>query len=297
MTSIVDVSSKLGEYMLRGWVRSSLHHCFDHGTDPQALQVLTDRTCSKCSKVPLMRSPTDSTIYFCANCDGGPPSATSSNATARPTKRPAPAQSDGSSSASMDSASHRSRPSTPLTEMSSTLSSPTFAPVLETAEMLRRRQQSDTASAEIGSRLLKGWAMLADECPNTQCYGIPLVRPPKSGPEKDPRKVPCDRNIFLYAKLTTGRVLQECVICHTVYIDAADGSGLQQLAPASSSSRTSPATTARPTTNDLATTPSSGGQNAQVRLCGHNLTRIDNDRLITARRSAASLKITRGCLP
>lgn len=46
--------------------------------------------------------------------------------------------------------------------------------------------------------------MLADECPNTQCYGIPLVRPPKSGAEKDPRKVPRDTHIFLYAKLTQG---------------------------------------------------------------------------------------------
>jgi uncharacterized Zn finger protein (UPF0148 family) len=55
---------------------------------------------------------------------------------------------------------------------------------------MRRRQQSDAASIEIGKRLLKGWAMLADECPNGGCYGIPLVRPPKVGNEKDPRKVP-----------------------------------------------------------------------------------------------------------
>ena len=30
--------------------------------------------------------------------------------------------------------------------------------------------------------------MLADECPNEHCYGIPLVRPPLPG-GKDPRKV------------------------------------------------------------------------------------------------------------
>jgi len=47
--------------------------------------------------------------------------------------------------------------------------------------------------------MLKGWAMLADECPNSSCYGIPLVRPPKVGSEKDPRK--------------------ECVICGNVYVD------------------------------------------------------------------------------
>ena len=45
--------------------------------------------------------------------------------------------------------------------------------------MLQRRAQSDLASAEIGRRLLQGWAMLADECPNDTCYGVPLLRPPK----------------------------------------------------------------------------------------------------------------------
>lgn len=36
--------------------------------------------------------------------------------------------------------------------------------------------------------MLKGWAMLADECPGSDCYGIPLVRPPKAGGSIDPRK-------------------------------------------------------------------------------------------------------------
>ncbi len=131
-----------------------------------------------------MRSPTNSSLYFCANCDGDP-----NTSFAGPLAIHADTASEGTSTASTDITNHESRPSTPLTEMSSALSSPTFAPPVETADMLRRRQQSDAASAEIGKRLLKGWAMLADECPNSQCYGIPLVRPPKSGPEKDPRKV------------------------------------------------------------------------------------------------------------
>lgn len=67
--------------------------------------------------------------------------------------------------------------------------SPIFAPPPETAETRRRREQSDTASSEIGKKLLKGWALLGDECPNEACYGVPLVRPPKSGNDKDPRKV------------------------------------------------------------------------------------------------------------
>jgi|SRR6267142_6775989 len=79
-----------------------------------------------------------------------------------------------------------SRSSTPPTEESHDLSSPTFALPPETEESIRRRQQSDLASAEIGNRLLKGWTMLADECLRSTCYGIPLVRPPKASRDKDP---------------------------------------------------------------------------------------------------------------
>ncbi|KAJ7744524.1 hypothetical protein DFH07DRAFT_834621 [Mycena maculata] len=162
-----DVSEILGQYMLKGW-------------------VLTDRRCptAGCS-VPLMRSPTGRTpvVHFCASCDGGPDSI-----------RPQVPD----SSASVSSSSHFSRSSTPPTEVSSTLSSPVFAPPPLTEESRRRAEQSDAASSAIGQRLLKGWAMLAEECPNVRCFGVPLVRPPKAGGEKDPRK--------------------ECVICGTVYI-------------------------------------------------------------------------------
>ena len=68
------------------------------------------------------------------------------------------------------------------------MDSPLLQPV-DTDTILRRRQQSDRASIEIGNRLLKGWAMLADECPGADCYGVPLVRPPKPGGGRDPRKV------------------------------------------------------------------------------------------------------------
>lgn len=69
------------------------------------------------------------------------------------------------------------------------MESPLLQPIVDTDTILRRRQQSDRASTEIGNRLLKGWAMLADECPNVECYGVPLVRPPKTVGGKDPRKV------------------------------------------------------------------------------------------------------------
>ncbi|KAG1779806.1 hypothetical protein EV702DRAFT_965449 [Suillus placidus] len=187
-TSIVDVSSKLGEYMIKGW-------------------VLTDTTCPSpvCCGVPLMRSPNNGSpvIHFCVNCNGSQQCKEPSNPTSM--------QSNPSSTDSSSTYESNSRPSTPPTELSSALSSPTFAPPIDTEETIRRRQQSDRASAEIGKRLLKGWAMLGDECPNIRCYGVPLVRPPKGGDERDPRK--------------------ECVICGTVYVtDVSEG--WQRLVPA-----------------------------------------------------------------
>ena len=100
-----------------------------------------------------------------------------------------PEQQHSSRSPSFASSTHYSRSLTPPTEESHGPGSPTFALPAETEESIRRRQQSDFASAEIGNRLLKGWAMLADECPRSTCHGIPLVRPPKTGRDKDPRKV------------------------------------------------------------------------------------------------------------
>ncbi|KAJ7638736.1 hypothetical protein FB45DRAFT_410623 [Roridomyces roridus] len=157
-----DVSQVLAQRMLQGW-------------------VLLDETCPNCHRIPLMRSPKAATpvVLFCASCDAGPESV-----------RPPTAE-------SVSSSSHFSRASTPPTEVSSALSSPVFAPPPVTEESRRRAEQSDIASAEIGRRLLKGYAMLGEICPSDSCFGVPLVRPPKPGGEKDPRK--------------------ECVICGTVY--------------------------------------------------------------------------------
>lgn len=129
---------------------------------------------------------------------------------------------------SVSSSSRPSRASTPPTEFSSTLSSPTFAPPVETAESIRRRQQSDTASAEIGKRLLKGWAMLAEECPNSRCFGVPLVRPPKAGGGKDSKKVHHNDTLWIARQLNT-TTSQECVICHGVYVSERDASGYEHL--------------------------------------------------------------------
>ncbi|KAI6034215.1 hypothetical protein BKA83DRAFT_4186634 [Pisolithus microcarpus] len=164
---MTDVPSKLGELMVQGW-------------------VLTDNPCPApdCGGVPLLRSPKgqELVVQHCVSCDRSPSDAN---------------QIQSQPSSTVSSASHASRPSTPPTEVSSNLSSPTFAPPVETEEMRRRRQQSDNASTEIGKRLLKGWAMLGEECPNSRCYGIPLVRPPTKNGVKDTRK--------------------ECVACGTVH--------------------------------------------------------------------------------
>ncbi|KAH9963219.1 hypothetical protein BC827DRAFT_1129130 [Russula dissimulans] len=164
MSQVIDISDNFGKLLLGGW-------------------TLSDRTCPTegCRGIPLLRSPEGQipATWFCPNCGGDE------------VRNPDIGQSEHQhpSSPSLASSTHYSRSSTPPTEESHDPSSPTFALPVETEESIRRRQQSDFASAEIGYRLLKGWAMLADECPKSTCYGIPLVRPPKTGRDKDPRKV------------------------------------------------------------------------------------------------------------
>ncbi|KAJ7179243.1 hypothetical protein C8R46DRAFT_1159888 [Mycena filopes] len=141
--------------------------------------------------VPSMRSPTGKTpvVHFCASCDGSPDCTRSFFA------RLWTVSSDPHSHSS-----HLSRTSTPPTEISSTLSSPVFALPAETEESRRRREQSDQASAAIGQRVL-----------TSRCFGVPLVRPPKAGGEKDPRK--------------------ECVVCGIVYVTEVDWAGRERLVP------------------------------------------------------------------
>jgi hypothetical protein len=70
-----------------------------------------------------------------------------------------------------------SRVSTPPTEISDTLSSPTFAPPPNPQEIMHRRAQSDMASAEIGKLMLVGRCWLRN-VPTNLVMGS-LVRPPK----------------------------------------------------------------------------------------------------------------------
>jgi hypothetical protein len=70
MSQVIDVSSKLGEYMLKGWVWSSPFRSAQSLTP--TLQVLTDRICpTTACNVPLLRSPNGAPLpstYLCANC-------------------------------------------------------------------------------------------------------------------------------------------------------------------------------------------------------------------------------------
>lgn len=120
--------------------------------------VMTNNACDTCA-IPLMRTPRyqEPRKEICVNCNNADQASTSH-------------ASDTFSPQEL---------STPATDLSSELSQPAFVD-LDTEQITRRRAQSDTASAEIGRRLLQGWTMLADECPRSTCYGIPLVRPPKS---------------------------------------------------------------------------------------------------------------------
>ncbi|QRV91084.1 Cytochrome C oxidase subunit VIIc [Ceratobasidium sp. AG-Ba] len=95
-----------------------------------------------------------------------------------------------SSASSTAGGQPQSRVSTPATDVSPPRT-PEFVLPPPTPETLRRRAQSDRASSEIGARMLKGWAMLSEECMNDDCWAIPLVRPPRARPgaQPDPRKV------------------------------------------------------------------------------------------------------------
>lgn len=90
---------------------------------------------------------------------------------------------------SQSSASRLSRSSTPPTEVSEASTHSDFELPPETDDMRQRREQSDRASSELGKRLLQGWTMLGDECPNEGCYGVPLVCTPRATGAADPGKV------------------------------------------------------------------------------------------------------------
>jgi len=179
------------------------YFCVLIAVNANAHQVLTDQSCpTPGCMVPLLRSPRGRTpvTTLCVKCSEEAPPGTffvyqiipslKLASASQVSSAPAPSASDISSEA------HDSRPSTPPTEVSDTSSLQDLEPPPESDVSRRRREQSDSASSEIGKRLLKGWAMLADECPNDTCFGVPLVRPPKVGGDISPRKVRLDIDVI-----------------------------------------------------------------------------------------------------
>eukprot|EP00727_Mastigamoeba_balamuthi_P009799 m51a1_g5441 hypothetical protein (202) ;mRNA; f:180525-181359 len=61
----------------------------------------------------------------------------------------------------------------------------------------REKSRSDLISEQLGQKLLQGWTMLGECCPNPECPGVPLMR------EKATRKM-------------------LCVACNTTYVVEAD---------------------------------------------------------------------------
>lgn len=49
--------------------------------------------------------------------------------------------------------------------------------IMENEEIrMNRREQTDKATALLGEKMLQGWTLLGEECPNTSCFAIPLVQ-------------------------------------------------------------------------------------------------------------------------
>ena len=161
-------------------------------------KVMTDKACEGCD-APLMRTPETTKFHevICVNCETQRDSGAAGDVV-QPVGNDLTTRPGSSSGGSNNDTPDEAGRSTPPTDPSFTPGSPSLLLPPETDEVIQRRAQSDQASAEIGRRLLQGWAMLADECPNASCYGVPLVRPPRARDGARSQE-------------------KECVICSTVY--------------------------------------------------------------------------------
>ncbi|KAG8990240.1 hypothetical protein FRB93_003285 [Tulasnella sp. JGI-2019a] len=165
-------------------------------------QTMMNDACPVCH-TPMMRSPDRTQLICVLNHPQESRAGTAGESSG----------SKASSNSTISIGGSTSRPSTPPTPLSDSHDSDNFVMPPPSEETLRRRQQSDLASQRIGAKMLQGYAMLAEECLNPDCIGVPLIRPPKPG-SKDPHK--------------------ECVICNNVYVEVLDSRGhasLQLVSP------------------------------------------------------------------
>lgn len=115
---------------------------------------------------------------------------------------------ESNSSLSLDSVSTPPTPSSQLPTGPD--AAPTPPPTLQLPQPsqceLQRRAQSDRASMAISEKMLQGWKLLAQECPNPTCHGVPLLKPPKARSEAAPPASVSDASTIMDELPASGRM-------------------------------------------------------------------------------------------
>ncbi|KAJ1929243.1 hypothetical protein IWQ60_001353 [Tieghemiomyces parasiticus] len=142
--SLDQITTALSKYMLQGW-------------------VLTDQECTNGCGVPLVRKK-DFSKTVCVRCSD-------------PNDESAPAESE-----KVGTAPGPDPPAEQALDVSPTPTAETAQPS-EADRLLRRREQSERTVKAISQRMLEGYALLNDSCPNPDCYASPLVRK-RDGPRE-----------------------------------------------------------------------------------------------------------------
>ncbi|KAJ1959204.1 hypothetical protein IWQ62_004704 [Dispira parvispora] len=151
-----SVTRRMSEYMLKGW-------------------VLTDQECPNGCGVPLMRTK-DHSETFCAGCVGNEAN---------------PQESGPGLQTGLTMSMSHVVPDVPPEvieledlETSSDVQKELVASNAENLEASKvRREQSERTTQRLAEKMLQGWTLLGDACPNPRCIGTPLVQP-KNGPKQ-----------------------------------------------------------------------------------------------------------------
>ncbi|KAJ1980546.1 hypothetical protein H4R34_002417 [Dimargaris verticillata] len=179
MSSLDSVTTALSQYMLKGW-------------------VLTDTECPNGCGVPLVRTK-DNSQSVCVRCAAAPTQTNRETDHYRPTGHSA-----RSREAELKPEPERSTMAQPrrgsLGDGAGSTSSLSPKPeALDAAAA--RRAKSDEIAQLISDRLLAGWTLLGEYCPNPTCETTPLIRL-----RKGPRYcVSCESTILTEAEYNAQR--------------------------------------------------------------------------------------------